>query len=178
MRTNRWGTAPAVAMLAVLAACGESKAPEQAVKAQSVEARTPMAEDQGFQGLSDHIEGIAALQTTTTTTTAPPPPTTTTTHYHPPAPPRTQAASAPTGDGGVNWDAIAACESGGNWHINTGNGYYGGLQFSQRSWEGAGGLQYASRADLASREQQIATAMVLSNGGRNLGHWPTCGSRG
>ena len=112
--------------------------------------------------------------TTSTTTTLPPPPptTTTTTRPAPPPPP------APTSTGGVNWDAIAECESGGDWHINTGNGYYGGLQFHQTSWEGAGGLQYASRADLATREQQIATAMVLSNQGRNLGHWPHCGRYG
>jgi resuscitation-promoting factor RpfA len=59
------------------------------------------------------------------------------------------------------WDAVAQCESGGNWSINTGNGYYGGLQFSQSSWEGAGGLQYASRADLATKDQQIAIAEKL-----------------
>jgi hypothetical protein len=110
----------------------------------------------------------------TTTTTEPPAPPTTA----PPPPPQPEQTAPAGGDGGVNWDAIAQCESGGDWHINTGNGYYGGLQFAQGSWEGAGGTQYASRADLASREQQIATAMVLSDGGRNLGHWPTCGSRG
>ena len=88
--------------------------------------------------------------------------------------PSAPVAPAPAVSTSVNWDAIAACESGGNWHINTGNGYYGGLQFAQGSWEGAGGLQYAPRADLATREQQIATAMVLSNGGTNLGHWPIC----
>ena len=54
-----------------------------------------------------------------------------------------------------------ACESGGNWAINTGNGYYGGLQFSADTWEAAGGLAYAPRADLASREQQIAVAASL-----------------
>ncbi|WP_069754460.1 transglycosylase family protein [Streptomyces sp. EN16] len=59
------------------------------------------------------------------------------------------------------WDAVAQCESGGNWSINTGNGYYGGLQFSQSSWAAAGGTQYASRADLASKDQQIATAEKL-----------------
>lgn len=59
------------------------------------------------------------------------------------------------------WDAVAQCESGGNWSINTGNGYYGGLQFSQSSWAAAGGTQYASRADLATKEQQIATAEKL-----------------
>ena len=71
--------------------------------------------------------------------------------------------------GGICWDCIADCESGGNWSINTGNGYYGGLQFSQATWEGAGGLRYAPRADLATREQQIAIAST-----RSLGNWPHC----
>ncbi|MFF2326999.1 MULTISPECIES: transglycosylase family protein [unclassified Streptomyces] len=61
----------------------------------------------------------------------------------------------------ATWDAVAQCESGGNWSINTGNGYYGGLQFSQSSWAAAGGTQYASRADLATKAQQIATAERL-----------------
>jgi resuscitation-promoting factor RpfA len=61
----------------------------------------------------------------------------------------------------ATWDAVAQCESGGNWHINTGNGYYGGLQFSQSSWAAAGGLQYAARADLATKDQQIAVAEKL-----------------
>ncbi len=56
------------------------------------------------------------------------------------------------------WNKIARCESGGRWHINTGNGYYGGLQFSSSTWRGFGGGAYASRADLASRTQQIAVA--------------------
>lgn len=81
-------------------------------------------------------------------------------------------ASAPASPGGSTWDRIAACESGGNWSTNTGNGYYGGLQFSQATWEGAGGTKYAPRADLASRDQQIAVASKLS-----LSNWPTCGSR-
>ena len=59
------------------------------------------------------------------------------------------------------WDKVAQCESGGNWSINTGNGYYGGLQFSNSSWAAAGGTQYAPRADLASKSQQIAAAEKL-----------------
>ncbi|MFI1969754.1 transglycosylase [Streptomyces cinnamoneus] len=59
------------------------------------------------------------------------------------------------------WDKVAQCESSGDWHINNGNGYYGGLQFSQSSWKAAGGTQYAPRADLATRAQQIATAERL-----------------
>ena len=78
----------------------------------------------------------------------------------------TKALPAPTGGGGstVNaamWDRIAACESGGNWAINSGNGYYGGLQFDSGTWLANGGGQYAARADLASREQQIAVANVV-----------------
>ncbi|MCZ4095795.1 LysM peptidoglycan-binding domain-containing protein [Streptomyces sp. SID13666] len=61
----------------------------------------------------------------------------------------------------ATWDAVAQCESGGNWSINTGNGYYGGLQFSQSSWEAAGGTAYAARADLATKDQQIAVAEKL-----------------
>ncbi|HVV19941.1 MAG TPA: transglycosylase family protein [Pseudonocardiaceae bacterium] len=60
--------------------------------------------------------------------------------------------------GDAVWDEIAQCESGGNWHINTGNGYYGGLQFNQATWDSNGGQQYAPRADLATKAQQIAVA--------------------
>ncbi|MEU0078685.1 transglycosylase family protein [Micromonospora tulbaghiae] len=77
---------------------------------------------------------------------------------------------------GVNWDAVARCESGGNWKINTGNGYYGGLQFSRATWNGYGGQKYAARADLASRSEQIAVAeKVLRQG---IGAWPVCGRKG
>jgi len=73
-------------------------------------------------------------------------------------------ASGPVSSGGGSnangamWDRIAECESGGNWSTNTGNGYYGGLQFDLQTWTGNGGGQYAPRADQASREQQIAIA--------------------
>jgi phage tail protein X len=76
--------------------------------------------------------------------------------------------------GGANWQAIAACESGGNWNDNTGNGFYGGLQFSQGTWDAYGGGQYASSANLASEGQQIAVAeRVLA--GQGIGAWPVCG---
>ena len=79
-------------------------------------------------------------------------------------------ASAATHD----WSGIAECESGGNWSINTGNGYYGGLQFSQSTWNAYGGQQYAARADLASAGEQIAVAeKVLA--GQGIGAWPVCG---
>jgi LysM repeat protein len=87
-----------------------------------------------------------------------------------PAQSRTYAAAPVSYTSGTNWDRIAACESGGNWAINTGNGYYGGLQFTQGTWAGAGGLSYAPRADLATPEQQIAVASNLS-----LSNWPVCG---
>jgi len=70
------------------------------------------------------------------------------------------SSSAPvsSGSSGINWDGIANCESTNNWSINTGNGYYGGLQFDLGTWASGGGDAYASRPDLASREEQIAVA--------------------
>jgi LysM repeat protein len=72
------------------------------------------------------------------------------------------------------WDTVAQCESGGNWSINTGNGYYGGLQFSASTWSGYGGTKYASTADQATKAQQIEIAeKVLASQGK--GAWPVCG---
>ena len=72
------------------------------------------------------------------------------------------------------WDAVAQCESSGNWSINTGNGYYGGLQFSASTWDAYGGQQYAPTANLATQDQQIAVAeKVLASQGP--GAWPVCG---
>jgi len=80
------------------------------------------------------------------------------------------AAAAPDSE----WDRVAACESGGNWGINTGNGYHGGLQFSQGTWAAHGGGEYATSANRATRDQQIAVAeRVLASQGR--GAWPVCG---
>ena len=82
------------------------------------------------------------------------------------------AHAAPDSD----WDRLAQCEASGNWHINTGNGYHGGLQFSPSTWRAYGGEQYAPYAYLASREQQIAVAeRVLA--GQGWGAWPSCSSR-
>ncbi|MEV0903992.1 transglycosylase family protein [Streptomyces hokutonensis] len=73
------------------------------------------------------------------------------------------------------WDTVAQCESGGNWSINTGNGYYGGLQFSASTWAAYGGTAYASTANQASKSQQIAVAeKVLASQGK--GAWPVCGT--
>ncbi|MFI6367140.1 transglycosylase family protein [Nocardia sp. NPDC050630] len=81
----------------------------------------------------------------------------------------------PVRDGDI-WDALARCESTGNWGINTGNGYYGGIQFDQGTWERQGGLKYAPRADLATREEQIAIAEV-TRARQGWGAWPACTSR-
>ncbi len=75
---------------------------------------------------------------------------------------------------GLNWDGVASCESGGDWSINTGNGYYGGLQFDLSTWAANGGNAYASRPDLASRDQQIAVATNLYNQAGSS-PWPVCG---
>ncbi len=77
---------------------------------------------------------------------------------------------------GATWDALAACESGGNWAINTGNGFYGGVQFEQNTWERHGGLRYAPRADLATREEQLAIAEV-TRARQGWGAWPVCSAR-
>ncbi|MCV7046196.1 transglycosylase family protein [Mycobacterium frederiksbergense] len=81
-----------------------------------------------------------------------------------------QAGAATDGE----WDTVASCESGGNWAINTGNGYHGGLQFSPSTWSGHGGGEFAPSAFLATKEEQIAVAeRVLASQGK--GAWPTCG---
>jgi hypothetical protein len=72
------------------------------------------------------------------------------------------------------WDALAQCESGGNWHINTGNGYYGGLQFSLGTWHAYGGTGLPSQH---SRETQIAIATKLRNASGGYGAWPACAAR-
>ncbi|MEV0119557.1 transglycosylase family protein [Streptomyces sp. NPDC050844] len=81
------------------------------------------------------------------------------------------SASAATGS---EWDSVAQCEAGGNWSINTGNGYYGGLQFSASTWAAYGGTKYAATADQASKAQQIEIGeKVLA--GQGKGAWPSCG---
>lgn len=106
--------------------------------------------------------------------------------------PRVQTADAPMpqpdGPGGqpeaqavqtssVNWDAVAACESSGNWSINTGNGFSGGLQFVPSTWSGYGGGEFAPLAHQATREQQIIVAERVLRG-QGIGAWPVCGKRG
>lgn len=86
------------------------------------------------------------------------------------------AQAAPAAAPGNVWDRVAACESGGNWRIATGNGYYGGLQFSLSSWRAAGGSRYASTPHRASRAQQIAVAQNLLRM-QGPGAWPVCSRR-
>jgi murein DD-endopeptidase MepM/ murein hydrolase activator NlpD len=74
------------------------------------------------------------------------------------------------------WNKVAACESSGDWSINTGNGYYGGLQFTRSTWDAYGGTRYAPRPDLATRDQQIAVAEKVL-GGQGPGAWPVCSVR-
>lgn len=81
--------------------------------------------------------------------------------------------AAPAVANGSTWDALAQCESGGNWSINTGNGYYGGLQFSAGTWRAYGGTEYAPQANQATREQQIAIAEKV-RAGQGWGAWPSC----
>ena len=74
----------------------------------------------------------------------------------------------------VDWDAVAACESGGNWGTATGNGYYGGLQFTMGTWSANGG---SGSPHNASREEQIRVAENVLNS-QGIGAWPVCGQRG
>ncbi|KUM88275.1 transglycosylase family protein [Streptomyces pseudovenezuelae] len=85
------------------------------------------------------------------------------------------AGTAHAADVGT-WNKVAACESSSNWSINTGNGYYGGLQFTRSTWEAYGGTRYAARADLATKDQQIAVAEKVLDG-QGPGAWPACSVR-
>ena len=113
------------------------------------------------------VSHVAPVVVTTT------PPATTPSTTAAPAP-AARAASVPTGI----WDSIAACETNGNWAANTGNGYYGGLQFTIATWLRFGGGAYAHSANLASREQQIAVAQrVVAAQGGSYHDWGACASR-
>jgi hypothetical protein len=121
-------------------------------------------------GVTLALQTQARAATTTTSTTVPAPPSTTTTV----APPPVTVAAPPVADGSV-WDDLARCEAGGNWAANTGNGYYGGLQFSLATWRHNGGGQYAAYPHQATREQQIAVGshLVAAHNG-SFDAWPHC----
>ncbi|TSD99742.1 DUF348 domain-containing protein [Skermania sp. ID1734] len=99
-----------------------------------------------------------------------------------PAQPKTIRVGAKPGtevppvQNGPIWDRLAQCESTGNWHIDTGNGFFGGIQFDQNTWVRQGGLRYAPRPDLATREEQIAIASVTQQR-QGWGAWPSCSAR-
>jgi len=144
----------------------------QVDKKQQVENRvvaTQASKAVSFQEIFERalVTTTTVLPTTTTTSTTVQP---TTTTQHIPKP-----AVAKRRNGPVNWDAIARCETGGtmNWATNTGNGYYGGLQFSHATWVANGGRRFAENAHLTSRENQISIASTMS-----LRNWPVCGKYG
>jgi uncharacterized protein YabE (DUF348 family) len=96
----------------------------------------------------------------------------------PAAPTPTQDTSTPPSTGDTSaWDRIAECESGGNWSINSGNGYYGGLQFDHGTWAAYGGTAYAPNANGATKAQQIAIAEKVKADRGGYGAWPVCGQR-
>jgi hypothetical protein len=172
-----------VAPLSIASATGGSDPaaaaePQTTLVALHEEAREMRAQAYGNGTVLADIETLAhavAPPTTappTTTTTAPPPP-------PPPPPPAPEVQPVSSGSGYADpnnpatWDRLAQCESGGNWAANTGNGYYGGIQFSLSSWQAVGGTGYPHEA---SRETQIAMGQRLWNqGGWN--HWPACSSK-
>ncbi|HET9722156.1 MAG TPA: transglycosylase family protein [Candidatus Saccharimonadales bacterium] len=97
--------------------------------------------------------------------------------YTPPAPQTyTPAPAAPAAASGSVWDSLAGCESGGNWAINTGNGFYGGLQFDYGTWLSNGGGAYAPTASQATRDQQIAIASKVQ-AARGWSPWPACSAK-
>jgi hypothetical protein len=88
--------------------------------------------------------------------------------------PVTSSAPAPSTSGDTVWDDLAECEANGDWAINTGNGYYGGLQFSLSTWRSVGGSGYPHQA---SREEQIHRAEILRDINGGYGAWPSCSSQ-
>lgn len=93
-----------------------------------------------------------------------------------PAPRPQVAPAAPVAFDGSVWDKLAQCEAGGNWSTNTGNGYQGGSQFSQSTWNAYGGQSYAPSANQATREQQIAVA-EQTRASQGWGAWPSCSAK-
>jgi uncharacterized protein YabE (DUF348 family) len=84
------------------------------------------------------------------------------------------APAAGTGRAATVWDRLAVCESGGNWAADTGNGYYGGVQFDRQTWRANGGTDYAPLASQATREEQIAVAQKVRDSRGGYGAWPAC----
>lgn len=149
-----------------------TEAYEDALAEQEAAYEDALAAQEAAAQEAAHEQALAAQQAATTTTAPPTTAAPTTT-----APPTTAAPvtapppPVPAVTSGV-WDQIAQCESGGNWSINTGNGYYGGLQFHLSTWLGAGGADFAPYPHLATREQQIAVAeRVVAAAGGSYSAW-------
>ena len=162
------GVALPVALVAATSAfAADSDAPTITAASQPVEARA-IAEAVPYRDAAPATPAILVLPAAVTTTTVAPPP--------PPPPPAAVPAppAAPRAVGDPNdpaaWDRLARCESNGNWATNTGNGYYGGLQFSLRSWRGVGGTGYPHEA---TRDVQIEMGKRLHASG-GWKHWPAC----
>ena len=115
-------------------------------------------------------ETTTTTRASTTTYIIPPEPTTTTTKYIPPT--TTTTIKSYSSSNSV-WDSLAQCESGGNWSMNSGNGFYGGVQFMYSTWHSMGGGQFAEYPHNASREEQIIVAERLLNAS-GWGQWPAC----
>lgn len=183
---------PAATRVAIEAAKAAKPVRDPGERTRALFERTAATNDQVAKLQAQFLASIVPT-TTSTTTTAPPattsttaPPATTTTTAAPqptapaaPAPVRRAAAPAPQApapapappvSNGSTWDRLAQCEAGGNWASNTGNGYYGGLQFSLSSWRAVGGSGYPNQA---SREQQIAMGEHL-RASQGWGAWPAC----
>ena len=92
-------------------------------------------------------------------------------------PPAAGAERAPAGADDAVWERLAECESSGDWGIDTGNGYYGGLQFSEDTWRDYGGTEFAPQAHLATREEQITVAERVRDDRGGYGSWPACANR-
>jgi hypothetical protein len=146
-----------------------SEAATTSILDRQFERRTPRTEVRAQSDSPATRAAVDAAPEAPTTTVAPPPP------PEPPAP-AVQPVASGNGYNDPNnpaaWDRLAQCESGGNWAANTGNGYYGGIQFSLGSWQAVGGT---GRPDQASRETQIAMGQRLWNQG-GWSHWPGCSS--
>jgi len=151
-----------------------SDAPARQLAATTIERGTLSSRGGGAATeASDHAESLegepmptpasAPMEATLYSTATPPPP----------APPAAAAPAPVTYAGSSVWDDLARCESGGNWAINTGNGYYGGLQFSYDTWHGYGGGEFADYPHQATREEQIIVAERL-RAARGYAPWPAC----
>lgn len=172
--SGRWvwyGLVASALLLLAATSCNSSGLDDEAIRVIAQSRTEPR-----LLNLSEPSTTTSTTSAPTTTVPTPPPTTTTTEHVHVSSPPPTRSAaeSSPTpagAGGGRNWDAVAQCESGGNWHINTGNGYYGGLQFNLQTWRGVGGPGYPHEH---SREVQIHYAEILFSQ-RGAAPWPHCG---